>query len=496
MAQDPNPPSFMPSSNRRRPSSTNQSNTPNTPAEPPAPQGSQQASRTAQSNQSNQTYQPKPASQASQQPKPANQQPSQVAAPPSFSPVASRTSRGTQSQTGNSSSGNAPASFAPAAGRQRSSASNTSSRNASAGTAPKSSSFTTGSTTPTYTPNRTRNTSGKRQTSTAYAVAAPAKKKRGARKIISAFLVVVLLLLAALGVSLFCAWGWVDGKLNRTDWLTSASDTSSATSWLLLGTDERDGSTGSGDAVDVDGSRTDTILVLTKPKKGNASLISIPRDSLVEVNGQYMKINAVSELASMQDLVSTVENITGQKIDHVAQIRFGGLQNVVNALDGVDLCYDQDVNDPYSGLNWEAGCHTADGGTALAFARMRYADAAGDFGRNERQRQVISAIIKKIMSKSVITNIPKLLKVGEAGLDSLTVDQKTHTGTMLSMALAFKDATGDNGVSGSVYWTNPDYYVDGVGSSVLLDDDRNAELFTQLANGSHEPGAVGSLAEG
>ena len=83
-------------------------------------------------------------------------------------------------------------------------------------------------------------------------------------------------------------------------------------------------------------------------------------------------------IAGKKALVSNVEQITGQKIDHVAQIKFGGLQNVVNALGGIELCYDEDVQDSYSGLNWKAGCHTADGSTALSFSRMRYADARGD----------------------------------------------------------------------------------------------------------------------
>ena len=95
-------------------------------------------------------------------------------------------------------------------------------------------------------------------------------------------------------------------------------------------------------------------------------MVSIPRDSLMNVDNQYMKINAVALIAGKKALVSNVEQITGQKIDHVAQIKFGGLQNVVNALGGIELCYDEDVQDSYSGLNWKAGCHTADGSTALS----------------------------------------------------------------------------------------------------------------------------------
>ena len=234
--------------------------------------------------------------------------------------------------------------------------------------------------------------------------------------------------------------------------------------------------------------------MLTKPTSGTRSLISIPRVSLVQVNGTYMKINAVAQLSGEKALVQQVETITGQKIDHVAQIKFNGLKDVVDALGGVDLCYDQTVNDALSNLNWTAGCHTADGATALAFSRMRYSDPKGDFGRAERQRQVIGAIAKKAMSGKTLTNIPKLNKTLKAALASITVDSKTNPYTLAQMVFAFRDATSDNGISGSVYWTNPGYNVSGVGSSVLLDDAKNLELFRELASGSHKPGTVGTLA--
>lgn len=304
----------------------------------------------------------------------------------------------------------------------------------------------------------------------------------------------VILLIAALVLAVFGAWGWVDGKLNKADWLTTAADTPAST-WLILGSDERDGSTNFGGVDDISGYRTDTILVLTKPKSGPSSLISIPRDSLMNVDDQYMKINAVAQLVGKKALVGEIEQLTGQKIDHVAQVKFGGLQKVVDALGGVELCYDQDVQDAYSGLNWTAGCHNADGSTALSFSRMRYADATGDFGRNARQRQVISAIVKKTSSKETLTNPKTVTTMAEAGLSALTVDGKTTPLTLVNMALAFKDATGSKGISGSVYWSNPDYYMDGVGSSVLLDDAKNTELFSQLAAGTHAAGTVGTLAE-
>ena len=108
-------------------------------------------------------------------------------------------------------------------------------------------------------------------------------------------LLIFLVILLALGLSIFSLWNWVDGQLNKQSWLTDKADTAGE-SWLILGSDEREGTIG--DAGDVTGFRTDTILVLTKPKSGPSSLISIPRDSLVEIDQSYMKINAVAQLYS------------------------------------------------------------------------------------------------------------------------------------------------------------------------------------------------------
>lgn len=318
-------------------------------------------------------------------------------------------------------------------------------------------------------------------------VAKPHKKHHW---ILTTLLAVILVIVLAL----FGCWNWANSQLDKTDWLTGKADTD-GTSWLVLGSDERDDSGIGGSADDTPGFRTDTMLVLTKPKHGSSSLISIPRDSLVKVDGNSMKLNAVAETQSKKTLPGEVEGITGQKIDHVAEIKFNGLTKVVDALGGVKLCYDSTVKDDYSGLNWQAGCHVADGGTALAFSRMRYSDPKGDFGRAERQREVIGAIMSKASSSDTLKNPAKTQKVAKAALSSIEVDKQTNPLTLVSMALAFKSATGKQGITGSLYWTDPDHYVEDVGSTVLLDDTKNLELFSQLASGTHKPGTVGTLAE-
>lgn len=306
-------------------------------------------------------------------------------------------------------------------------------------------------------------------------------------------LAVLAALLVIILIAVFGLVHWVDGQLTHKNMLSSMTNTP-ATTWLILGSDERDGTAGTGTEQDVPGSRTDSILVLTRPKSGASSLISIPRDSYVTVDGQDMKINAVATLKGYSALVTQVESITGMKIDHVVQIGFGGVEKVVDAIGGVELCYDRTVNDANSGLVWEAGCHQADGGTALAFSRMRYSDPTGDIGRAARQRQVIAAVAKKAGSPAVLTNPSTVSKLMKAGLSSLTVDEKTGAFDLFGMATAFKAATGAKGVTGSVYYKSSDYYPkSGIGSTVLLDDSRNTELFDQLEAGTHDAGTVGGM---
>ena len=320
------------------------------------------------------------------------------------------------------------------------------------------------------------------------AIAIPKKRKKHYILMTISLLMCISLIVAAIVGS--NTYHWVDSRIQKTHWLTNTNDTPEKT-WLILGSDQREGE----EAKEITGFRMDSILVLTKPANGHSSLISIPRDSLVSVNNNKMKINTVAQFFGKPALTKVVENITGHHIDHVAEIRFGGLTHVVDSIGGIELCYNRTVKDRFSGLNWKAGCHHANGNTALAFSRMRYEDPESDFGRAKRQRMVISAIIKKATSKDTLTNFGKVKKLTETGLKSFVFDEKSTPMSLADMAFAFKEATGPNGISGTVYWTDPNYFVPGVGSSVLLDDDKNTKLFDSLSSGTHKPGTVGTLAE-
>lgn len=423
--------------------------------------------------------------------------------PPSFAP--SRNRRMRQPLPSNNSNDNIPPSFAPNSNRRKATASssNISSDNSRANRSYASGSYAGNN---SYTGNNLRESnsySGNAYTNDPRtnsprenkplennnpAIAIPKKRKKHYILMTISLLMCIALIVAAIVGS--NTYHWVESRIQKTHWLTNTNDTPEKT-WLILGSDQREGE----EAKEITGFRMDSILVLTKPANGHSSLISIPRDSLVSVNNNKMKINTVAQFFGKPALTKVVENITGHHIDHVAEIRFGGLTHVVDSIGGIELCYNRTVKDRFSGLDWKAGCHHANGNTALAFSRMRYEDPESDFGRAKRQRMVISAIIKKATSKDTLTNFGKVKKLTETGLKSFVFDEKSTPMSLADMAFAFKEATGPNGISGTVYWTDPNYFVPGVGSSVLLDDDKNTKLFDSLSSGTHKPGTVGTLAE-
>lgn len=298
-----------------------------------------------------------------------------------------------------------------------------------------------------------------------------------------------LVLAALLAWPIGLAW-WANGRMTHVPALSGAANTAGIT-WLLAGTDQRDETFGEDQTA---GSRTDTIMVLHKPPSGPVALISLPRDTYVDIAGHGpAKLNAAYVYGGPPLLVSTVESITGLTVDHYAEIGLSGLRNLVNGLGGISLCLDYDVDDPDSGLLWTAGCHVADGDTALAFARMRYSDPTGDIGRAERQRQVISAVTGEIASLAVLANPLRQITIIDAGLGALAFSEGTNIIDLARMALAFKAATGEGGITGTPPIADPNYRPGDVGSTVLLDPEQTPIFFQQIQDGSLPPGPVGGL---
>jgi LCP family protein required for cell wall assembly len=303
-------------------------------------------------------------------------------------------------------------------------------------------------------------------------------------------LVLLLVLLLAWPVGLLV---WADGKIQHTDALSGAPGTP-GTTYLLAGSDAR--GTGGVDADGTSGARTDTIMLLHKPRSGPAALISIPRDTYAEIPGHKAnKINAAYALGGAPLLVQSAEALSGLTVDHYVEVGFGSVSEIVDATGGVELCLDYDVDDERSDLQWTAGCHLADGPTAVAFSRMRYADPQGDIGRAERQRQVIQAVAGKVADRQVLMDPRNQVSLIDAGTNALTVDERTGIIDLGRLAFAFREATGPEGVTGTPPIANPGYDPGtGVGSTVLLDEDTVGQFWTDLRDGNFEPGStVGGL---
>ena len=309
------------------------------------------------------------------------------------------------------------------------------------------------------------------------------RKRRGGhrcRKVLVFLLVVLLVALAAL-------YFWVDSKIQTVDALSGAADTP-GTTYLIVGSDSRDG----WETNEVlEGARTDTIMLLHKPESGPVALISIPRDSYVTIPGHNAnKINAAYAFGGAPLLVDTVEELTGYTVDHYLEVGFTGVVDLIDAVGGVELCYDHDVSDWRSKMEWEAGCHVADGDTALAFARMRYSDPLGDIGRGLRQQQVVGAVAESVLSPQTLLNPAKAFPVANAGLDAFRVSEGTGPFGLASFALAFNAARGGEAVTGTPPIASMGHHVDGAGSTVLLDPDLIDQFWIDIAEGAFEPGST------
>ncbi|MFC7405047.1 LCP family protein [Georgenia alba] len=297
-------------------------------------------------------------------------------------------------------------------------------------------------------------------------------------------LVVLLVLLLAWPVGLLI---YANGKIGHTDALTDAEGTP-GTTYLLAGSDSRaDG------AIDDDGTtgqRSDTIMLL-QVSGGQTSLISLPRDTYVEIPGHGPgKLNSSYSAGGPPLLTATVEELTGLTVDHYVEVGMGGVQGVVDAVGGVELCLDYDVDDSRSRLQWEAGCHHADGETALAFARMRYSDPRGDIGRAERQRQVIGAVMEEVTRPGTLFNPVAHVRLVDAGTAAVTTDHDTGIVDLGRMAWAFLSASGSEGITGTPPIADPDYQPGGIGSTILLDEERTPEFFERLRDGELRPSDV------
>jgi LCP family protein required for cell wall assembly len=307
----------------------------------------------------------------------------------------------------------------------------------------------------------------------------PAGGARWLRRALLALLVVVALFV---GLVFFFY-----SRVGKVDALQDYAGRPAATpgqDWLLVGSDSRAGLTRKqirtlhvGHAA---GQRTDTIILLHKPSSGPSTLVSLPRDSYVPIPGHGRnKLNAAYAFGGAPLLVRTVEAATGIRIDHYAEIGFGGFVGMTDAVGGVKLCPARNINDKLSGLHVKKGCQKMDGATALAYVRARYFDPKGDLGRVQRQQAFLGAVFAKASSPTTLLNPFRLISLGNAGTTALTVDNRDGPIDLLRFGLAMRAVAGGKGIQTTVPVADANYRT-AAGSTVRWDRQRAIELFRSL----------------
>jgi LCP family protein required for cell wall assembly len=307
---------------------------------------------------------------------------------------------------------------------------------------------------------------------------APRRRRRHPRRWIS----FVLLVLVVYPVTVL-AVAWL--SLHRTDAVDDATAATPGRTYLVVGSDSREGLTAeqrrrlrTGRA---GGGRTDTILLLHVPAgRGPSVLMSVPRDSYVAIPGHGQnKVNAAYAFGGAKLLADTLEKATGVQIDDYVEIGLGGFAGMVDAVGGVQICPKFAMKDADAGLNVPKGCQHADGATALGYARARHSDPRGDLGRVERQRELMAAIVTKASRPATLVSPLRTYPLARRGAGALIVDDDTGPLALLRFLLGMRSTAGSDGVSLTVPVARTATRA-GAGSVVLWDDDQAQRVFDAL----------------
>ncbi|KKC02478.1 LytTR family transcriptional regulator [Mycobacterium nebraskense] len=307
---------------------------------------------------------------------------------------------------------------------------------------------------------------------------------------VSAMVIAFLLV----GIGAVCGAVWFDSRLHRDEILTDYPGRPGhgrGTNWLLVGSDSRQGlspeqqedlATGG----DIGSSRTDTILLVHLPELwsgGRVTMVSIPRDSYVPIPGHGKdKINAAFSMGGAALLAQTVEQATGLRLDHYAEIGFGGFADVVDALGGVTVCPTTPLADPLAGIDLPAGCQKLNGRNALGYVRTRDTPRA-DLDRMVNQRQFVAALLHAAASPAVWLNPWRWYSVPRAVADALTVDRGDHVWDLARLGWGLHGSPNTMTVPIGQF-TSGD-----AGSVVVWNHDEASRLFEALASDAPVPTA-------
>lgn len=246
------------------------------------------------------------------------------------------------------------------------------------------------------------------------------------KKILLMLAAIIVTTVVALGVYVTTAYNFSTSELAKTfkDYKTSGSGSNAIEqtkpfSILLMGVDTGDSERQS----TWEGNSDSMILVTVNPKTKKTTMTSLERDVLIELtgpedndmNGVQAKLNAAYASGGAQMAIMTIQDLLDINIDYYMQINMQGLVDLVDAIGGITVTNDFNFpisiseNEPEYTATVEPGTHKINGEQALVYARMRYDDPEGDYGRQKRQREVIQKVLKKILALDSVSSYKKIL---------------------------------------------------------------------------------------
>lgn len=170
-------------------------------------------------------------------------------------------------------------------------------------------------------------------------------------------------------------------------------------------------------------SRSDVDMIVTvNPTTSTVLMVNIPRDYYVQTSYGHDKLTHTG-MYGIEETKQTVENLLGIDINYTFRVNFSSAEDIVDALDGVDIEVPEGMAVERLNADWalegvHEGWNHLNGARALAYARERHAYVDGDIQRAKNQQQVLEAIIKKAASSKILTNYTKLLKSFKNAFDT------------------------------------------------------------------------------
>ena len=248
---------------------------------------------------------------------------------------------------------------------------------------------------------------------------------------------------------------------------------------LVLGTDSR--TSASDPSQWKEGAqRTDAIMIVqVSGDRKTVSVMSIPRDSWVEIPGHGQgKINAAYSYGGPSLTIHTVENLTGIHIDHFAVANFESFVALTDEIGGVRI--NLKTPQTLAGKELGAGAQVLDGQQALAYTRERSSLPNGDFDRVKRQQTWMRSIVSRVLTNGTLSSPTALYSFLKTASRTVAVDESFTLNQMQSLALETRHLHSNDIRFMTVPTAGTGTSTDGQ-SIVTLDADADTPLFNAFA---------------